>query len=245
MRLSDDVYYYLYDPDTSCCLFIIPSHLLFSPPPPPCLSLPRSSQPPAWPKCVIGNFSASPPPLPLPWQPHLSASRLPTITPHLHLEWVAKGDKGVCVCVCVRVTACQCRSVTVIWDVSTLWKILTQTYWLTSILKLSRRQTANLDFLLICAVSGKKNWEKSICIQYLNHPEGNLRCLYAHIHTHTHTFSRVCLAVMVPLWFFFPPNNKVLQAPAGNRSAFLCFTPDPSVYLSVCQSHIKGNRARG
>lgn len=28
--------------------------------------------------------------------------------------------------------------------------------------------------------------------------------------------------------------SEVLQTPSGDRSAFLCFTPDLSVYLSVC-----------
>lgn len=73
------------------------------------------------------------------------------------------------------------------------------------------------------------------------------------VYTHTHTH--------VPILHSFPGWNgsplgihfsayytsEVLQAPARNRSAFLCYTPELSFHLSVCQlqSRTKGKRAVG
>lgn len=57
----------------------------------------------AWTRCVIGNFRVSPA---LPLNDNLISPAAGPVSNdhlHLHLEWLAKGDREGCVCVCVEV----------------------------------------------------------------------------------------------------------------------------------------------
>ena len=132
----------------------------------PSVSLVFSKPTLAWTRCVIGNFRVSPA---LPLNDNLISPAAGPVSNdhlHLHLEWLAKGDKGMWAPVCVRVQG--------VWQLPWTWvhtekktkkKLDTDTQ--TAIFKQSWRQEADFDFSDFCSAeivfgSGRKHWEISL-----------------------------------------------------------------------------------
>lgn len=203
----------------------------------------------AWMRCVIGKFQ-SVSGTPLKWQPYLSTSRACLQrSPPFAFRVTGKRWQG---CVYGNVCMCECRCMTAILAVNPVIKSSTNTQ--TAAFKAERGHAALFffDFSDFCSaqiVFFQENWVKSLPTWELNLLESSWRCLYIHTHTHVPILHSFPGWNGSPLGIHFSAyyTSEVLQAPARNRSAFLCFTPELSFHLSVCQlqSHTKGKSAVG